>query len=68
MIVGMLLANGLGAQSLLANSDSLLITGQIIGQYLAKDPQLASYFRYVGILSEAFSTFDLVHVPRVQMS
>jgi len=54
----MLLAKKLGAQ------DSLLVTGQVIGEYQAKDPQLALYLRYVKILRVAFSTFDLVLVPR----
>jgi len=31
-------------------SDSFLVTGQVTGQYQAKDSQLASYLRYVRIL------------------
>ncbi|XP_068464500.1 uncharacterized protein [Phaseolus vulgaris] len=57
LIVGMLLARELGAQSLLVKSDSLLVTGQVIGEYQAKDPQLASYLKYVVFLKETFSTF-----------
>jgi len=64
----MLLAKELGAQSLLVKSDSLLITGQVTNEYHAKDPQLASYLRYVMILRANFSMFDLVHVPREQNS
>jgi len=64
----MLLAKELGAHHLLVNRDSLLVTGQVSSEYQAKDPQLASYLRYVKILRVAFSTFDLVHVLREQNS
>ena len=68
LIAGMLLAKELGARSLLVNSDSLLVTGQVTGEYQAKDPQLVSYLRYVMLLKVAFSMFELVHVPREQNS
>jgi len=38
LIANMLLAKEIGAQSLLAKSDFLLVTGQVIGEYQAKDP------------------------------
>jgi len=38
LIAGMLLAKEMGARSLLAKSDSQLVTGQVIGEYQAKDP------------------------------
>jgi len=66
LIVGMLLAKEMGAQSLLAKSDSQLITGQVTGEYQAKDPQMAAYLRYVEVLKRAFAAFELVHVPREQ--
>ena len=62
----MLLAKEMGAQSLLAKSDSLLVTGQVTGEYQAKDPQMAAYLRYVEVLKRAFAAFELVHVPREQ--
>jgi len=68
LIAGILVAKELGAQSLLVNSDSFLVTGQVTGEYQAKDPQLALYLRYVMLLKAAFSTFELVHVPREQNS
>jgi len=64
----MLLAKALGARSLLVKSDSLLVTWQVTGEYQVKDPQLTSYLRYCTILKVLFSTFDLVHVPREQIS
>ena len=66
LIAGMLLAKEMEAQSLLAKSDSLLVTGQVTGEYQAKDPQMAAYLGYVQILKEAFVVFELVHVPREQ--
>jgi len=66
LVVGMLLAKELGACSLLVKSDSLLVTGQVTGEYQTKDLQMASYLRYVTLLRETFPTFELVHVPREQ--
>jgi len=66
LVVGMLLAKELGARSLLVKSDSLLVTGQVTGEYQAKDPKMASYLRYVTLLREAFPMFELVHVPKEQ--
>jgi len=62
----MLLAKEMGARSLLAKSDSQLVTGQVIGEYQAKDPQMAAYLGYVQVLKGAFVVFELVHVPREQ--
>ena len=62
----MLLAKEMGARSLLAKSDSLLVTGQVIGEYQAKDPQMASYLRYVQVLKGTFAAFEFVHVSREQ--
>jgi len=66
LLAGMLLAKDMGAWSLLAKSDSLLVTGQVTGEYQAKDPQMATYLRYVQILKGSFAVFELVHVPREQ--
>ena len=66
LIVGMLLAKEMGARGLLAKSDSLLVTGQVTGEYQAKDPQMVAYLEYVQVLKESFDVFKLVHVPREQ--
>jgi len=66
LIAGMLLAKEMGAQSLLAKSDSLLVTGHVTGEYQAKDPQMAAYLKCVQVLKGAFVAFELVHVPREQ--
>jgi len=56
----------MGAQSLLAKSDSLLVTGQVTGEYQAKNPQMSAYLEYVQVLKKSFTVFELVHVPREQ--
>ncbi|XP_068486598.1 uncharacterized protein [Phaseolus vulgaris] len=66
LIAGMLLAKEMGAQSLLANNDSLLVTGQVTGEYQVKDPQMATYLGYVQVLKGSFTVFELVHVLREQ--
>jgi len=50
LIAGMLLAKEMGARSLLAKSDSVLVIGQVTGEYQAKDPQMAAYLGYVQTL------------------
>jgi len=66
LITGMLLAKEMGARSLLAKSDSLLVTGHVTVEYQAKDPRMATYLRYVQVLKGAFAAFELVHVSREQ--
>ncbi len=51
---------------MLAKSDSLLVTGQVIEEYQGKDPQMVAYLGYVQILKGSFAVFELVHVPREQ--
>ena len=66
LVAGMLLAKEMGAQNLLVKSDSQLITGQVSGEFQAKDPQMVAYLKYVQLLKGAFSALELVHVPREQ--
>ena len=67
LIAGMLLAKEMCAKGLLVKSDSLLVTGQVMGEYQAKDPQMVAYLEYVQVLMEMFEVFELlVHVPREQ--
>jgi len=60
----MLLAKEVGVTHLIARSDSLLVTGQVNGNFAAKDPQLAKYLEYIKMLSKAFITFEFINVPR----
>ncbi|XP_068503721.1 uncharacterized protein [Phaseolus vulgaris] len=68
LIAGMLLAKQMGAKSLLAKSDSLLVTEQVTGEYQAKDPQMGAYLEYGKILKETFAVFELVHIPDNRMA
>ena len=42
LIAGILLAKEMGARVLMAKSDSLLVTGQVIGELQAKESQMAA--------------------------
>jgi len=66
LLAGMLLAKEMGAESLMAKSDYLLVMGQVTGEYQAEDPQMIAYLQYVQILKETFVVFELVYVPREQ--
>ncbi|XP_068461636.1 uncharacterized protein [Phaseolus vulgaris] len=66
LIAGILLAKDMGARVLMAKSDSLLITGQVTGEFQAKDPQMAAYLEYMQELRRSFVLFEVVHVPREQ--
>ncbi|XP_068504530.1 uncharacterized protein [Phaseolus vulgaris] len=66
LIAGMLLAKEMGARNLLVKSDSQLVTGQVLGEFQAKNPQMVAYLRYVESLKGAFSALELVHIPREQ--
>ena len=62
LIAAILLAKEMGARVLMAKSDSLLVTGQVTGEFQAKDPQMAAYLE----LRRSFASFEVVHVPREQ--
>jgi len=66
LIAGILLAKEMGAKVLMAKSDSLLVTGQVTGEFQAKDPQMTAYLEYVEELKRSFVLFEVVHVPREQ--
>ncbi|XP_068466335.1 uncharacterized protein [Phaseolus vulgaris] len=66
LIAGILLEKEMGAKVLMAKSDSLLVTGQVTGEFQAKDPQMATYLEYVQELRMSFVLFEVVHVPREQ--
>ena len=66
LIAGMLLAREMGARRLMVKIDSLFVTGQVTGEFQAKDPQMAAYLEYVHTLKVSFAEFKLIHVPREQ--
>jgi len=66
LIAGILLAKEMGAKVLMAKSDSLLVTGQVTGEFQTKDSHMAAYLEYVQELKRSFVLFEVVHVPREQ--
>jgi len=46
----------------MAKTDSLLVTGQVTGEFQAKDPQMVAYLEYVHTLKGSFAAFELIHV------
>ncbi|RDX66363.1 rnhA, partial [Mucuna pruriens] len=66
LLAGMKLAKEVGVKKLTAKSDSKLVTGQVNGDYQAKDPQLAKYRERAASTASSFDKFTLLHVPREQ--
>jgi len=66
LIAGILLAKEMGAKVLVGKSDSFLVTGQVTGEFQAKDLQMAAYQEYIQELKGSFALFEVVHVPREQ--
>ncbi|RDX66810.1 Pro-Pol polyprotein, partial [Mucuna pruriens] len=66
LLAGIKLAKEMGAKRLTVKSDSKLITGQVNGDYQAKDPQLARYCERAASAASSFDKFTLLHVPREQ--
>ncbi|RDX62562.1 Pro-Pol polyprotein, partial [Mucuna pruriens] len=66
LLAGMKLALEIEAKKLIAKSDSKLITGQVNGEYQAKDPKLAKYRERARAMAASFESFKLLHVPRDQ--
>ncbi|RDX77401.1 Retrovirus-related Pol polyprotein from transposon 17.6, partial [Mucuna pruriens] len=66
LLAGMRLAQELEAKRLVVKSDSKLVTGQVNGEYQARDPQLTKYREQAAAMAFAFEKFTLIHVPRDQ--
>ncbi|RDX85668.1 Retrovirus-related Pol polyprotein from transposon opus, partial [Mucuna pruriens] len=60
------LAKEMGAKRLTVKSNSKLVTGQVNGDYQAKDPQLAKICERAASTASSFNKFTLLHVPREQ--
>ncbi|RDX93461.1 hypothetical protein CR513_24273, partial [Mucuna pruriens] len=65
-LVRVRLAKELGAKRLTIKTNSQLITGQVNGEYQAKDLQLTRYLGMVKAQTETFEGFTLLHVPQEQ--
>ncbi|RDX96690.1 Tf2-9, partial [Mucuna pruriens] len=62
----MKLALEIEAKKLTVKSDSKLVTGQVNGEYQAKDPKLAKYRERARAMAASFENFTFLHVPRDQ--
>ncbi|RDX84457.1 Tf2-6, partial [Mucuna pruriens] len=62
----MRLALEIEAKRLTVKSDSKLVTGQVNGEYQAKDPKLAKYWERAMTMAASFDNFTLLHVPKDQ--
>ncbi|RDX66331.1 rnhA, partial [Mucuna pruriens] len=54
------------AKTLIAKSDSKLVTRKVNNEYQARDPQLSRYKERAAKLAAGFERFELIHVPRDQ--
>lgn len=59
LIAGMLLAKEMGVAKLVIKSDSTLVTGQVKGEFQARDSQLAKYLEFFHTLAKNFVYFGL---------
>ncbi|RDX67363.1 Retrovirus-related Pol polyprotein from transposon 17.6, partial [Mucuna pruriens] len=66
LLAGMRLARDLEVRTLIAKSDSKLVTRQVNNEYQTRDPQLARYKERAIKLAAGFERFELIHVPRDQ--
>ncbi|RDX87782.1 Tf2-9, partial [Mucuna pruriens] len=57
----------LGVRKLTVKSDSKLVTGQVNGEYQAKDPQLAKYHDQAASTASSFDKFTLLHNERADL-
>ena len=66
LIVGLELAQDMGAKAVICKTDSQLTVGHITGEFQVKDPLMMKYYHKVKSLMKAFSTVKVEHVKRKQ--
>jgi len=64
LIAGLRLAQGVGADEVIAYSDSQLVVNQFNGDYEAKDSRMETYLEVVRDLAKIFKKFELIRIPR----
>ncbi|KAG7533112.1 Ribonuclease H-like superfamily [Arabidopsis thaliana x Arabidopsis arenosa] len=64
LIAGLRLAQGVGAEEVIAYCDSQLVVNQFNGDYEAKDLRMEAYLEVVKGLSKEFKKFELIRIPR----
>nr|GEV30003.1 reverse transcriptase domain-containing protein [Tanacetum cinerariifolium] len=64
LIAGLRIAEQIGVKNLQANVDSRLVTNEVNGTYVAKDPGMIKYLEKVKNLASTFKEFSIKQVPR----
>ena len=64
LIVGLELAQDMGAQDVICKSDSQLTVGHIAREFQVKDPLLLKYYHKVRTLLQTFSSAKVEHIKR----
>ncbi|KAG7588583.1 Ribonuclease H domain [Arabidopsis suecica] len=64
LIAGLRLAQGVGAEEVVAYCDSQLVVNQFNGDYEAKDLRMEAYLEVVKGLSKDFKKFELIRIPQ----
>jgi len=64
LIAGLRLAQGVGADEVVAYCDSQLVVNQFNGDYEAKDSRMEAYLEVVKDLAKNFKKFKLIRIPQ----
>ena len=64
LLIGMVIVQIMGGNSVKVFSDSRLVAGQVKGEFEAKDERMQGYLSQVKCLRSKFDSFDLLHIPR----
>ena len=64
LLIGMVMVQIMGGNSVKVFSDSRLIEGQVKGEFEAKDERIQGYLSQVKCLWSKFDSFNLLHIPR----
>nr|GEW88742.1 reverse transcriptase domain-containing protein [Tanacetum cinerariifolium] len=64
LIAGLKIAEQMGVKNLQTNVDSRLVSNQVNGSYIAKEPGMIQYLEKVKTLSNSFKKFSIKQVPR----
>ncbi|KAG7530646.1 Retrotransposon gag domain [Arabidopsis thaliana x Arabidopsis arenosa] len=64
LIAGLRLAQGVGAEEVVAYCDSQLVFNQFNGDHEAKDLRMEAYLEVVKGLSKDFKKFEIIRIPR----
>ncbi|GJW79915.1 reverse transcriptase domain-containing protein [Tanacetum coccineum] len=64
LIVGLRIAEQMGAKNLQANVDSRLVANQVNGTYVAKEADMVRYLKKVKAMTGGFKAFTIKQIPR----